>query len=72
MNEKEKLELMKHSYSILKDLVNDINKRMADAEEGIKDGNRNLIIGSLLGIDNTAEQIKNVFAVMEYLHHNKA
>lgn len=72
MNEKEKLELMKHSYSILKDLVNDINKRMADAEEGIKDGNRNLIIGSLLGIDKTAEQIKNVFAVMEYLHHNKA
>ena len=72
MNEKEKLELMKHSYSILKDLVNDINKRMADAEEGIKEGNRNLIIGSLLGIDKTAEQIKNVFAVMEYLHHNKA
>lgn len=72
MNEKEKLELMKHSYSILKDLVNDINKRMADAEEGIKDGNRNLIIGSLLGIDKTSEQIKNVFAVMEYLHHNKA
>ena len=72
MDEKEKLELMKHSYSILKDLVNDINKRMADAEEGIKEGNRNLIIGSLLGIDKTAEQIKNVFAVMEYLHHNKA
>ena len=72
MNEKEKLELMKHSYSILKDLVNDINKRMADAEEGIKENNRNLIMGSLLGIDNTAEQIKNVFTVMEYLHRNKA
>lgn len=72
MNEKEKLELMKHSYSILKDLVNDINKRMADAEEGIKESNRNLIIGSLLGIDKTAEQLKNVFTVMEYLHHNKA
>lgn len=72
MNEKEKLELMRHSYSILKDLVNDINKRMADAEEGIKENNRNLIMGSLLGIDNTAEQIKNVFTVMEYLHRNKA
>lgn len=72
MNEKEKLELMKHSYSILKDLVNDINKRMADAEEGIKESNRNLIIGSLLGIDKTAEQLKNVFTVMEYLHQNKA
>jgi hypothetical protein len=72
MNEKEKLELMKHSYSILKDLVKDINKRMADAEEGIKESNRNLIIGSLLGIDKTAEQLKNVFTVMEYLHQNKA
>jgi hypothetical protein len=72
MDEKEKLELMKHSYSILKDLVKDINKRMADAEEGIKESNRNLIIGSLLGIDKTAEQLKNVFTVMEYLHQNKA
>lgn len=72
MNEKEKLELMKHSYSILKDLVNDINKRMADAEEGIKESNKNLVMGSLLGIDKTAEQIKNVFTVMEYLHRNKA
>ena len=72
MNEKEKLELIKRSYSVLKDLVNDINKRMADAEEGIKESNRNLIIGSLLGIDKTAEQLKNVFTVMEYLHRNKA
>ena len=72
MDEKEKLELMKHSYSILKDLVKDINKRMADAEEGIKESNRNLIIGSLLGIDKTAEQLKNVFTVMECLHQNKA
>ena len=72
MNEKEKLELMKHSYSILKDLVNDINKRMADAEEGIKESNINLIMGSLLGIDKTAEQLKNIFTVMEYIHRIKA
>ena len=72
MNEKEKLELMKHSYSILKDLASDINKRMADAEEGIKESNINLIMGSLLGIDNTAEQLKNIFTVMEYIHRIKA
>ena len=72
MNEKEKLELMKRSYSVLKDLVNDINKRMADAEEGIKESNINLIMGSLLGIDNTAEQLKNIFTVMEYIHRIKA
>ena len=72
MNEKEKLELIKRSYSVLKDLVNDINKRMADAEEGIKESNINLIMGSLLGIDNTAEQLKNIFTVMEYIHRIKA
>ena len=72
MNEKEKLELIKRSYSILKDLVNDINKRMVDAEEGIKESNINLIMGSLLGIDKTAEQLKNIFTVMEYIHRIKA
>ena len=32
---------------------------------------RNLIMGSLYGIDGTAERIRNIYAVMTYLHQGK-
>lgn len=71
MTEKERLEVIKHSYEVLQRLVKDLTERVKDAQEGIDTSERNLIMGSLCGIDGTAERIKNVYAVMTYLHQGK-
>ena len=72
MTENERFEVIKHSYSVLQGLVKEINKQMADGKEGVDENNQSLLIGSLYGIDEVAERIKNVFVVMKYLHQNKA
>ena len=71
MTEKEKLEVIKHSYEVLQGLVKDLNERVKDAQEGIATSDQNLIMGSLYGLDGTAERIRNVYAVMTYLHQGK-
>ena len=71
MTEKERLEVIKHSYEVLHGLVKDLSKSAKDAQEGIDISDQNLIMGSLYGIDSTAERIKNVYAVMTYLHQEK-
>ncbi len=71
MTEKERLEFIKHSYEVLQGLVNDLNKRIKDAQEGIVTSDRNLIMGSLYGLDCIAERIRNIYAVMTYLHQGK-
>ena len=71
MTEKEKLEVIKHSYEVLQGLVKDLNERVKDAKDGIATLDQNLIMGSLYGLDCTAERIKNVYAVMTYLHTNR-
>lgn len=72
MPDKEQLEVMKYSYKVLQGLVKQINERIKDAQEGIDENSPNLIMGSLSGIDEAADRIKNVFSVMQYLHQNKA
>ncbi len=71
MTEKERLEVIKHSYEVLQGLIKDLTERVKDAQEGIDTSERNLIMGSLYGIDDTAERIKNVYAVMTYLHQGE-
>ena len=71
MTEKERLEVIKHSYEVLQRLVKDLTERVKGAQEGIDISDRNLIMGSLYGIDGTAERIRNVYAVMTYLHQGK-
>ena len=71
MTEKEKLEVIKHSYEVLQSLVKDLTERVKDAQEGIATSDQNLIMGSLYGLDCTAERIRNVYAVMTYLHQGK-
>ena len=71
MTEKERLEVIKHSYEVLQRLVKDLSKRVKDAQEGVDTSDQNLIMGSLYGIDDIAERIKNVYAVMTYLHQGK-
>ena len=71
MTEKERLEVIKHSYEVLQGLVKDLTERVKDAQEGIDISDRNLIMGSLYGIDDTTERIRNVYAVMTYLHQGK-
>lgn len=71
MTEKEKLDVIKHSYEVLQSLVKDLTERVKDAKEGIATSDQNLIMGSLYGIDGTTERIKNVYAVMTYLHTNR-
>lgn len=71
MTDKEKLEVIKHSYEVLQGLVKDLNERVKDAQEGIANSDQNLIMGSLYGLDCTAERIRNVYAVMTYLHQGK-
>ena len=71
MTEKEKLEVIKHSYEVLQSLVKDLTERVKDAKDGIATLDQNLIMGSLYGLDCTAERIRNVYAVMTYLHQGK-
>ena len=71
MTEKEKLDVIKHSYEVLQGLVKDLNERVKDAKDGIATSDQNLIMGSLYGLDCTAKRIKNVYAVMTYLHTNR-
>ena len=71
MTAKEKLEVIKHSYEVLQGLVKDLNERVKDAQEGIANSDQNLIMGSLYGLDCTADRIRNVYAVMTYLHQGK-
>ena len=71
MTAKEKLEVIKHSYEVLQGLVKDLTERVKDAQEGISTSDQNLIMGSLYGLDCTAERIGNVYAVMIYLHQGK-
>lgn len=71
MTEKEKLEVIKHSYEVLQSLVKDLTERVKDAKDGIATSDQNLIMGSLYGLDCTAERIKNIYAVMSYLHTNQ-
>ena len=71
MTEKEKLEVIKHSYEVLQSLVKDLTERVQDAKDGIATLDQKLIMGSLYGLDCTAERIKNVYAVMTYLHTNR-
>lgn len=71
MTEKEKMEVTKHSYEVLTKLVKRIDKQVKDAKEGIKTSDRNLIMGSLCGINDVAERSKNLYSVMMYLHQEK-
>ena len=71
MTEKEKLDVIKHSYEVLQSLVKDLTERVKDAKDGIATLDQNRIMGSLYGLDCTAERIKNVYAVMTYLHTNR-
>ena len=71
MTEKEKLEVIKHSYEVLQSLVKDLTERVKDAKDGIATSDQNLIMGSWYGLDCTAERIRNVYAVMTYLHQGK-
>lgn len=71
MTAKEKFEVIKHSYEVLQGLVKDLNERVKDAQEGVAISDQNLIMGSLYGLDCTADRIRNVYAVMTYLHQGK-
>ena len=68
MTEKERLEVIKHSYEVLQGLVKEVTEKISDAQDGIKADNRDLIMGSLYGLGDVADRIKNVYAVMMYLH----
>ena len=68
MTEKERLEVIKHSYEVLQGLVKEVTEKISDAQDGIKEDNRDLIMGSLYGLGEAADRIKNVYAVMMYLH----
>ncbi len=71
MQSKENLDILKHSFAILAGLAKDINDKIKDAQEGVRDSSPDLIMGSLYGLDDTAEKMKNVFAVMKYLHSRR-
>lgn len=68
MTDKERLEVIKHSYEVLQGLSKEVTEKISDAQDGIKEDNRDLIMGSLYGLDEAAERIKNVYAVMMFLH----
>lgn len=71
MTSKERLEVIKRSYEVLQGLVKRINEQVSDAKEGVDENKQDLIMGCLWGIDEAADRIRNVFAVMKYLHRDR-
>lgn len=43
MTEKERLEVIKHSYEVLQGLVKDLTARVKDAQEGVDTSAQNLV-----------------------------
>ncbi|MCL1973134.1 MAG: hypothetical protein FWG57_09175 [Endomicrobia bacterium] len=70
MKKEEKLIILKESFSILKYLAKNIDEKIKNAQEGIKDENINLIIGGLNDIDTTAKHIQNIYETMLLIHKN--
>lgn len=68
MTKEEKLKFIKQSYALLEQLVIDINERLTAAEDGVTEDNATLIIGGLVGIDQAAEHLKNIYAAMLFVH----
>ncbi|WP_424244247.1 hypothetical protein Dip510_001448 [Elusimicrobium posterum] len=70
MTNEEKVKFLKRSYCVLQGLVKDINQKMDDAKSGLEEENANLIIGSLSGIEETAQHLKNIYEAMLFMHRN--
>ena len=71
MTGKERITFLKQSLTILEGLGDEIIEKIANAQEGISEGNANLIIGSLVGIDQAAQHLKNVYEAMVFIHQGK-
>ena len=68
MTREERLKFLKQSFTVLEGLAQDINQKITDAKEGVTEESANLIIGSLSGIDQTAQHLKNIFEAMVFMH----
>ena len=68
MTKEEKTKFIKQSFEILEQLAADINEHIANAKEGAVGNNNNLIVGGLVGIETTAQHLKNVYEVLLYAH----
>ncbi len=63
-----KLEMLTQSLQILTELSADMQQQIANAQEGASEKSANLIMGSLVGLDQTASHIKNIYEAMVFLH----
>jgi len=68
MTKEQRLEFLKQSFTALEGLSKEINEKTAYAKEGVSGGNANLIIGSLAGIDQAAQHLKNIYDAMLFIH----
>ena len=68
MTKNERLAFLKQSFTVLKGLSEDINEKIAYAEEGVSEDNANLIIGGLAGVDQAAGHLKNIYEAMLFMH----
>ena len=68
MTREESLKFLKQSFQVLEGLAQDINQRIEYAKEGVTENNANLIIGSLAGVDQTAQHLKNIYEAMVLMH----
>ena len=68
MIREERLKFLKQSFTVLEGLAQEINQKIADAKEGVAEDSANLIIGSLVGIDQAAQHLKNIFESMVFMH----
>ena len=70
MTKEERLKFLKQSFTVLEGLAKDITQKIDDAKGGIEGDNANLIIGGLVGIDQTAQHLKNIYEAMLFMHRN--
>jgi hypothetical protein len=71
MTRDERLTFIKQSFTALEGLTSEINEKITHAKEGVSEGNVNLIIGSLAGVDQAAHHLKNIHEAMIFIHRGK-
>lgn len=67
----DKLTILTNHLQLLSELIADLQKQIASAQDGAKEKSLNQIIGSLYGLSTTAEYIKNIYETMVLIYSKK-
>lgn len=64
--------LIRYAYTLLEDLVKNVNKELKETKEGVDRNNVEQVLASVWYIDDLSGKIKNMCTIMKGLHQDKA